>query len=200
MRQIDTRAGLIRRLLPSDFERFRDHLLRLDAKTRRDRFSAAVSDSFLETYAARGFAADSGAVIFGHVAEGAVHGVAELCQFPVPDRHEAEAAFTVEPVYRRRGIGTGLFRRALLAARNRGVATLHVRCLPENRAMQSLARRHGARLLFDVDETLGKVEACPATPFSVLKEFMETGFGAAVTIMRAAAAGSLDGGARAAPP
>ena len=41
----------IRRLWPSDKESFRDHLLRLDARSRHERFGGGMSDDFLVHYA-----------------------------------------------------------------------------------------------------------------------------------------------------
>lgn len=185
MAQADLRGGAIRRLWRSDLDAYRDHLLRLDARTRRDRFSGAVADSFLEAYAERAFAEDR--IILGYVVADEVRGVAELCPFAPPYQREGEAAFSVEAPYRLRGIGTALFRRMILIARNRGMRTLHVRCLPHNRAMQALARRHGAELVFEVDEATGRVEAAPATPFSVMQEWAEIGFVLSTAHLAAAA-------------
>jgi hypothetical protein len=42
--------------------------------------------------------------------------------------------------------------------------------------MQVLARRHGARLVFEHEEAHGKVDAGPPTPFSVFQEWAEMGF------------------------
>jgi RimJ/RimL family protein N-acetyltransferase len=183
MAKLESRGGVARRLWPSDFEAFRDHLLRLDVQTRRDRFSGAVGESFLNRYAERAFAEDS--IIFGYVVGEEIRGVAELCQFPRPHGDEGEGAFTVEAPYRLRGVGTTLFRRLVLAARNRGIRKLHVRCLPHNRAMQALARKHGARVAYDGDELLGRVETGLPTPLTLLKEFMEAGFDFTLAVARA---------------
>ena len=60
----------MRRLVPADLPGFRDHLLRLDADSRHDRFGMAVSDEFVRNYAERCFGIDD--VIYGFVAEGEV--------------------------------------------------------------------------------------------------------------------------------
>src|SRR5215207_7997811 len=170
MNKDQVRRGSIRRL---DLNAYRDHLLRLDPQTRRNRFSGAVSDSFLSLYAERAFSEDR--IMLAYVVGGEVRGVAELCPFAPPYADEGEAAFSVETPYRLRGVGTSLFKRLILLARNRGIRTLHVRCLPHNRAMQVLARRHGARLLFESEETVGQVDAGPPTPFSVWQEWAAMG-------------------------
>jgi RimJ/RimL family protein N-acetyltransferase len=181
----DTRHGSIRRLWRADLDAYSEHLLRLDPQTRRDRFSGAVADAFLERYAEQVLCEDR--IMLAYVVSGEVRGVAELCPFAPPYADEGEAAFSVETPYRLRGIGTALFRRLILLARNRGVRTLHVRCLPHNRAMQVLARRHGARLVFEHDEAHGKVDAGPPTPFSVFQEWAEMGFDLAAGLIGAPA-------------
>jgi GNAT superfamily N-acetyltransferase len=167
-------GGSIRRLWRADRHAYRNHLLRLDHQTRRDRFSGAVGDAFLERYAERAFSEDR--IMLAYAIGGEVRGIAELCPFAPPYADEGEAAFSVEAPYRLRGIGNALFKRLILLARNRGVRTLHVRCLPHNRAMQVLARRHGAHLVFERDEAHGEVDAGPPTPFSVFREWAEIGF------------------------
>ena len=48
-------TGAIRQLRPSDLAAFREHLLRLDADSRRDRFNGVTDEVFLASYAARRF-------------------------------------------------------------------------------------------------------------------------------------------------
>lgn len=158
-------AGLVRRLWPGDIGLASAHLLRLDPDSRRSRFTGTVSDAYLERYAHEALASDG--LVLGYRLGEAVRGMAEL-QMTGPDR--AEAAFSVEAGHRRRGVGRALFRRLLLAARNRGARTIHLRCLPHNRAMQELARRHGARLVHDGDEMLGEVETDAPTALSLWQE------------------------------
>ena len=43
MEHANIHGGVVRRLWPSDMPAFRDHLLRLDAQSRHDRFAMAVS-------------------------------------------------------------------------------------------------------------------------------------------------------------
>ena len=61
-----TLPGTIRKLWPTETDKFRDHLLRLDMESRRLRFGHGVSDSFIQEYAAH--ATEHGAVLFGYFA------------------------------------------------------------------------------------------------------------------------------------
>src|SRR5437868_14062498 len=60
-------GGAVRRLWFGETELYRQHLLRLDAESRRNRFGGAVSDEFIARYAAP-FALN-GAIMYGRSEE-----------------------------------------------------------------------------------------------------------------------------------
>src|SRR5215212_7479931 len=93
----------------------RDHLLRLDATSRHDRFHGFMDDSFIERYAAK--CADDGTVIIAYIENGVVRGAAEL--HPPEQSPDAlpEVAFSVEASFRGRGVGSVLFKRLISEAR-----------------------------------------------------------------------------------
>ena len=134
----------------------RDHLLRLDAESRRDRFHGLLDDSFIERYAAK--CADDGTVIIAYFEGGVVRGAAELHppdQFPdaVP-----EIAFSVEARVRRQGVGSILFRKLIAEARSRGYGFLRITTGAQNQAMRALANKFGAHLTFRHGESTGKID------------------------------------------
>lgn len=158
---------VVRRLRPGEMELFQAHLLALDPQSRRLRFGgSAVTDAFLRGYAAR--VPQAGTVIKGAFVDGLLRGVGELR--PLGDRTEAEVAFSVEPEWRRRGVGQMLLRQLVLFAQNHGVATLRMVCLPENAAMQRLARRLGGRLVSAPGEVQALIVPTGPTPFSLVRE------------------------------
>lgn len=145
----------IRRLRPTDLPAFRAHMLRLDGATRTSRFAMSVSDAFLLRYCEQCFSSTAqadGVLLLGHFRAGEIRGAAELR--PVA-RREAEAAFSVEPLCRGRGLGTALFTRLLAAARERRLKRLYMSCLARNRAMQALARKFEAEVVFEDVDLLG---------------------------------------------
>jgi GNAT superfamily N-acetyltransferase len=160
--------GVIRQLRPSDLPRFRDHLLRLDARTRRDRFNGGIGDRFVEAYADRCFA--EGTTVIGHVSGDEVRGAAEIHERPQDDEPTAEIAFSVEPRFQGRGIGTLLFERLLLHARGLGYRHLRVTTHADNGAMRRLARKFGAALSFETGETVGVIHLPPLPPAVARKE------------------------------
>jgi len=169
-------SASIRRLWATDISQFRDHLLRLDENSRHLRFGGGVSDAFLAQYAEHCFG--QGDLVYGAFIDGALHGAAELrsnaaiwAEQAPADRHiHAEAAFSVENAYRKRGLGEALFRRITDAARNHGVEVIEIVCLPENVAMRRLAAKFKAEFVFDSNQLMGKLTARRPTPLSMMSE------------------------------
>jgi RimJ/RimL family protein N-acetyltransferase len=163
--------GTVTRLWPLERSLFLDHLLRLDSQTRRERFGMQVDDAFLTQYAHTTFA--TGGLVFAYQEDGIVHGAAELRGLDHVAARTAEAAFSVEPAYRQRGIGTMLFERLVNAARNRRVRTLYMTCLAQNRAMQALARKFEADLVQNATDLDGYIDPLGPTPFTVFDEAVD---------------------------
>jgi GNAT superfamily N-acetyltransferase len=167
---------VLRRLWTADKAAFRDHLLRLDAQSRHDRFGGGVSDEFLVNYAAKCFGA--GDLVFGAFADGELRGAGELRSgeaiwtesAPFARRAHAEAAFSVEGAYRRQGIGERLFARLLRAASNHGVETIEILCQADNRPMQRLAAKFSTEFHFKAHEVTGRLIAQRPTPQSLWRE------------------------------
>jgi GNAT superfamily N-acetyltransferase len=173
-------GGLIRKLWIGEADLYRDHLLRLDPASRRNRFAGAVSDEFVRDYADISFGID--ALIHGFFIEGSLHGAAELRPIGAPIAREAEAAFSIEKPWQSHGVGSMLLERTLLAARNRGLKFLHMTCLADNKRMQQLARKYDAELSFDFASVVGEVAAPRPTPLSLMREMLADGHGFATAI------------------
>src|SRR5204863_5520573 len=74
----------------------------------------------------------------------------------------SEAAFSVEPGWRRRGVGKELMARMARAASNARVTTLHMSCLASNRPMQKLAKHFEADIKFEADQVTGRMIGRPS--------------------------------------
>jgi len=166
----------IRRLWPADMPLFRDHMLRLDARSRHERFGGGMSDDFIIHYAESCFG--QGDLVFGAFVDGQMHGAGELRsseaiwteQAPFQRHIHAEAAFSVEEPYRRRGIGEQLFRRIVSAASNHGVETIDIVCMPDNISMLRLAAKFKTHFTFEENQMTGRLTARRPTPFSLMRE------------------------------
>jgi GNAT superfamily N-acetyltransferase len=148
-----------RKLLPSELVQLREHLLRLAPHDRYARFSGGVGPAYIEQHC-RKFDWLTGVVI-GAFEGVTLRGAAELRWLQPGLGLRAEFAVTVEEAYQDQGIGTELLRRTLVYARNRGLKSLMMLCLTDNRRMQSIARKFEGELAFQE----GQVEADIAVPF-----------------------------------
>ncbi|HEY6994008.1 MAG TPA: GNAT family N-acetyltransferase [Xanthobacteraceae bacterium] len=174
-------GAVIRKLWIGEADAYRDHLLRLDPDSRRNRFAGAVSDEFVRDYAELSFGID--ALIHGFFLDGTLRGAAELRPIGAPLMREAEAAFSIEKPWQSHGVGSVLLERTLLAARNRGIKFLHMACLADNKRMQQLARKYDAELSFDFSNVVGEVATPRPTPVSLLREILADGHGFATAFL-----------------
>ncbi|MEA3122596.1 MAG: hypothetical protein QOH33_2181 [Paraburkholderia sp.] len=173
-------GGVIRKMWIDRAGPYRDHLLRLDKESRRNRFGGAVSDEFIVNYIE--LSLDLDAVIHGFFIGGVLRGVAELRPLGKDFADEAEAAFSIEKDWQSHGVGSALLERTLLAARNRGIKLLHMACLANNARMVDLARKFDADLKFDFGSVVGEVEAPRPTPLSVWREMTADAHGFAIAM------------------
>jgi GNAT superfamily N-acetyltransferase len=173
--------GIIRRLWPTEQDKLRDHLLRLDKESRRLRFAHSVSDAFIEDYAGR--MSTFGSLVYGYLADGMVRGAAELRRLGDTWGQEAEAAFSVERPYQDRGIGTELMGRVVRAARNRRLRRLYMSCLAENAKMQMIAKKHEAVLRFEYGEVIGEILPDRPDYFSLVAEATEDRVGFLIAVL-----------------
>ncbi len=157
--QVASRArptGAVRVLKPGEMPLLRDHLLRLDPASRRDRFNGVVDDDFLKKYAAGCFG--EGVIVIGYIENGEVHGAAELHEPQRTADSTPEIAFSVEQHLRRQGVGSVLFKALLAEAKRNGFQRLRVTTGAQNDAMRALARKFGTKLNFRHGELSGSID------------------------------------------
>src|ERR1700749_1489791 len=147
---------VVRILRRDEFPLRRDHLLRLDRSSRRDRFHGFMDDSFIERYAEK--CANDGTTIIALFENGAVRGAAELHPPEQSPDSLPEIAFSVEASVRRRGVGSILFRKLIPEARAKGYKSLRITTGAQNDAMRALAGKFGAHLVLRHGESTGTID------------------------------------------
>src|SRR5580765_2157064 len=141
---------------PEELPLLRDHLLRLDRNSRRDRFHGFMDDSFIERYAEK--CANDGTTIIAFFEDGVVRGAAELHPPDESPDSLPEIAFSVEASVRRQGVGSILFKKLIAEARSKGYHALRITTGAENQAMRALAHKFGAHLTFRQGESTGSID------------------------------------------
>ena len=177
MQKVYIEGGFVRKLWDVEADAYRDHLLRLDAESRRNRFSGCIADEAIRSFA--GTVLGPNVIIHGFFVDGVLRGAADLHVARPLSLRVAEAAFSIEKPWQGRGVGSTLFERTRLSARNRGVKHLQISCLPQNRAMQQLARKFEAQFAIDYDTVVGTIDNPNATPLSVAQEALVDGYSVA---------------------
>lgn len=158
----------IRRLRGTDRMRIVTHFLSLDVSTLRARFGGVMSPEAVQRYAET--VQDGPAIVFGAFPDGRLRAVGELRALPDSWPRACEAAFTVAPDWQNRGLGDALLARVLAVAQNRGYRVLYMICLPENRRMQNLARKHRAVLDMQPGQVAARLTPPWPTPLSITEE------------------------------
>ncbi len=159
----------------------RDHLLRLDAESRHDRFNGFLDDGFIERYAEK--CAGDGTIIVAYMESGIVRGAAELHPPEQSDDGLPEVAFSVERCVRRQGVGSILFKRLISEARWKGYRRLRITTGAQNHAMRALAAKFGARLVFARGESTGTLDVPPQPQAELAKMAIDTPLVAARAMM-----------------
>ncbi len=170
----------IRSLARRHRHRIVEHLLALTPEDRHLRFGYPASDEQIRKYAlSLDFDRDEVLGIFNrhlhliamaHVAYG-------LPQPGEPSRTMAEFGVSVLPQSRSRGLGRRLFDTAALHARNRGIDTLFIHALSENRPMLRIAAAAGALVERDGGEAAAWLRLPPDTFGSQVEQALERHLG-----------------------
>lgn len=157
----------IRALARRHRHRIIDHLLALEPHDRYLRFGYPASDEQIRKYALSiDFARDEVLGIFNRRLQLiALAHLAYALPSSDPQHTMAEFGVSVLPESRGRGLGRRLFDAAALHARNRGVDTLFIHTLSENRPMLRIAAAAGATVERDGGESAAYLRL-PANTFS----------------------------------
>jgi GNAT superfamily N-acetyltransferase len=162
----------IRSIGPAHLEHIAQHLLALDAHDRYLRFGYAANDEQIGCYVAQlNFARDELLGVFNRKLE--LIAMAHLA-FSVDPKclSCAEFGVSVAKAARGRRYGSQLFERAVMHARNEGVAMLFIHALTENTAMLRIARGAGAIIERDGSESEAHLRLPPADFDSRLAELV----------------------------
>jgi RimJ/RimL family protein N-acetyltransferase len=146
----------VRSLINQELPLLRDHLMRLDPESRRDRFNGYADEGFIDRYSKK--CAGDGTIIIAYFEDGEVHAAAELHQPDLSSDSLPEIAFSVEAYLRRKGVGSALFKQLIAVAKSLGYERLRITTGSQNQAMRGLANKFGAHLTFRRGESTGTIE------------------------------------------
>ena len=144
------------------------HFNTLGDEDLRLRFGGPVGTEQIDNYVNRiDFERDA---VFGVYADDlTLIGVAHL---PRSD-DKAELGLSVLARFRAGGIGTALFKRAVVHARNEQVGQLFMHCLTQNDAIMHIARKQGMRVVYEHCEADAYLELPPRNATTLGQEMLD---------------------------
>jgi len=151
------------------------HLQGLGAQDRYLRFGYPATDEQIENYVSHlNFERDDIYGVFNRRLE--ILAMAHLA-FSVDPQWStcAEFGVSVDVRLRGRGLGARLFERAVIHARNQGVALMFIHALSENTPMLKIAKKAGARVEREGSESDAYLSLPAADLDSQMNEFLEEG-------------------------
>jgi GNAT superfamily N-acetyltransferase len=159
---------IAKKLSPASREAMRRHFHALEANDRRLRFGSMISDAGIDNYLAQiDFERDAVFGVFDD--ELNLAGVAHVAV----SGGVAELGVSVAQGHRGRGVGSALFDRAGMFARNHLVRILFMHCLTENQAMMHLAKKSKMRIVAASGEADAHLELPPSDAASITREMMQ---------------------------
>jgi len=165
---------LVLELNGSHHEMMRRHLLSLGENDRRLRFGMHATDLIINAYVdSFNFSRDC---FFGVIDSSlTVIGLAHLGygQELPGQEHTAEFGVSVSENGRGFGVGTALFKRSAIHARNTNISVLYVHCLSSNSAMMHIARKSGMEVEYSYGEADAYLRLPPGNSQSIILEAMQ---------------------------
>ncbi len=172
--QTRSKVILVLELNKSHVEMMRSHLLSLGENDRRLRYGMNATDTFINSYVdSFNFSRDC---FFGVINNSLkVIGLAHLAygQLLPGQEHSAEFGVSVSENGRGFGVGTALFKRSAIHARNTFISVLYVHCLSSNAAMMHIARKAGMVVEFSYGEADAFLRLPPGNSQSLIIEAMQ---------------------------
>lgn len=173
--------SVFRKLLAPEADKYLAHLLRLETPDRYMRFAGTASDAWIEQHCAKFDWTHS--FVVGYFDRGDLRGACEVTHTGNGTAGRGEAAFSVEKNFQNRGVGSGLMRRGLTIAQNRGFRIIDVICLLENRRMQAMARRFKGKMTIDGGEVFFTIDLQAPNQVSLLLEAIDDGEGMITSLL-----------------
>ena len=158
-------AAEVRRLWPADMPSFRDHLLRLDARSRHERFGGGMSDDFIIHYAENCFGQGDlvfGAFVDGHARRGRI--ALQRGDLDASRRRSSAISTPRRPSASKKPIAGAASANncsgaSSSAASNHGVETIEIVCMPDNISMIRLAAKFKTQFSFEENQMTGRLTA-----------------------------------------
>lgn len=167
----------IRKLATFELQKYADHLKRLGSEDRYLRFASAVTDDNIQRYVDTQFRIKQTVLAVlddDDNVVAAIELIFDQSRYSVTNE-TVEIGLSVQEGHRNKGLGTELFTRALLLARNRGAKTLISHCLRQNRWMMKIARKQAMNVYSEGADSVAELTLDPPNSSTIVGEVVGDG-------------------------
>jgi len=144
----------VRKVLPSEYPKYRKHLKGLDADSKYLRFGYVISDEIIDQLCDQFEAECSSNILF--CVENEDLDFVAVGHIALQD--EMEMAFSVLKEYQGQGLGNQLFKRVIQWCRTHNQLKGNMVCLSSNRVIKHLCVKYGIHMVSEGGETLASIE------------------------------------------
>lgn len=145
---------IVRKVMPTEYHKYRTHLKALDDDSRTLRFASPVSDAVIDQICDKIEADPAHHVLFA-IEDSDLDFVA-VGHIAIFD--DMELAFSVLKEHQGQGMGNLLMKRVIQHCRTLGQLKGYMVCLQSNQAIKHLCQKHGIKIHTEYGETIGDVE------------------------------------------
>lgn len=164
---------IVRKVLPTEYHKYRTHLKALDDDSKRLRFTAMVSDSFIDTLCDKIEADPEHHVLFAIENENLEFvAVGHIAVFA-----NMELAFSVLKEHQGKGMGNLLMDRVIQYCRTHNILKGEMICLSSNSVMKHLCSKHGIIMHSEYGETTADIELPSANAMTYWSEGISSNLG-----------------------
>jgi RimJ/RimL family protein N-acetyltransferase len=144
---------VVRKVLPIEYEKYRDHLLKLNRQSRYLRFGYHANDVMIHQLCDR-INQDKDHHILFCVEDSDLQFIG-ICHIALGEK-EMELAFSVLDEYQGNGIGNALMRRAIAWCRTNKILKGVMVCLSNNEPIRHLCKKYGMNMESELGETIAQ--------------------------------------------
>lgn len=164
---------IVRRVLPHEYGKYREHLLALDRESRILRFASNLDDNAINSLCDKFEAEPDHHVLFA-IEDNDLKFIA-VGHIAVFDN--MELAFSVLKEHQGQGMGNALMERLIQYCRTHNILNGHLVCLPHNIAIKRLCKKHGIRIHAEYGEVVGDISLDQPDIISYINEVTSSSIG-----------------------
>jgi RimJ/RimL family protein N-acetyltransferase len=159
-----------RHLFSFEYPKYADYLKSLDDETLRDYFGYAMTEEAIDVMVDKVHREFTQHEFIIATINGKWVGVVHIAH----KNNEAELGISVNPKFRRLGIGNNLISRATLWCRNRQLLNIYMHCVSRNVAVMALVKKHNLKIDRHYTEASARIVLPHPTIQSITEEHFKT--------------------------